>query len=88
MSDLEELLSEARELAPKLGAAADRLNEKIREVEAALVKLHLGVPVEILIENSPQHGSTHLAFIKMDRTWGLFWIHRKWMHQKGDIDDE
>lgn len=63
---IDDLTKRARELAPVLAAAIDRLNDRIAEVESALRQLGLGVRARVALNES--HA---LVFGKENHNWRL-----------------
>lgn len=63
----------ARQTSAHLNDATDRLNERLSEVEAALVDLQLGVKgfVRMSLEDTGYDETRHLAFRKHEGQWCL-----------------
>jgi hypothetical protein len=72
--DLTPLLARAREVAPKLGSAADELNAALARAEEALASLRLGVTASVDLEEDGGSGSDWfelLTFGKQGAAWKL-----------------
>ncbi|WP_120545713.1 hypothetical protein [Corallococcus terminator] len=70
--DLVQALARARDLKPRLEAAADELNRSIEAVESTLSNMQLGVRASITMESLDEDGwSRDLTFGKESRTWRL-----------------
>lgn len=74
MSDWTTALCEAMTLKSKLDLATDRMNEAIRDFEAALAGWSLGVRLSVRLSRGPGAGTvgdTFLCFGKWDNRWRL-----------------
>jgi hypothetical protein len=69
LDQLPKALQEATpaELATSLSDATDKLNEKLKEAEEALVALNLGVRASVALNESE-----YVSFHRANQTWGLF----------------
>ncbi|MDP3231361.1 MAG: hypothetical protein Q8N26_01200 [Myxococcales bacterium] len=66
-----EVLAKARDLQPRLAAAADNLNAKIAEFEKALGSLKLGVVASVQLSGESESFGEYLRFAKWRDAWRL-----------------
>jgi hypothetical protein len=71
-------LDRAQMVSNDLTAATERLNKSLKEIEAELVRLNLGVTAEVEVDrhddpNSGDNVCKNLRFGKDNREWKLLW---------------
>ena len=81
-----DVLAKARELKPRLAAAADKLNAKIAEFEKTLGSLKLGVMASVALSSEEQvSAGVDLRFAKWRDEWRLVVVDYDYSH---GLDEE